>query len=245
MYTRRLKLILVPVLVGLLLTACATSEPTPSPNATPTKKVTTATPRVAPKSAAIPPKPKLKPTRSAGLGQVIKHKNRGSAALIAAVGGGIASSNSDSYMEQQAEELQERLESEIQREEITIVMRPSDNAVLIRMTSPTNFDNLSSVIKPRYFATLNKIAPVLNQYNKTMLTVIGYTENVGPDSGNKRLAMRRAQSLVNYFTTQKVNRVRLQSYALSGAQARADINTEAGRSASRRVELWVQPVVAQ
>ena len=245
MYTSRFQLILVHVLVGLLLSACATSEPSPSPNATQTKKVTIATPPAASRSAAIPPKPKLKPTRSAVLGLVIKHRNRGSAALIAAVGGGIASTNIDSYMEQQAEELQERLESEVQREEITIVMRPRDNAVLIRMTSPTNFDNLSSVIKPRYLVTLNKIAPVLNQYNKTMLTVIGYTENVGPDSGNKRLAIRRAQSVVNYFTTQKVNLVRLQSYALSGTQARAGINTEAGRTASRRVELWVQPVMAK
>lgn len=230
---------LVPVLVGLLLSACATSEPGDSRKATHTKKVTTGTPRGAQKSAT------LTPTRSAELGPVLNHKNRGSSALIAAVGGGLASSDAGNYMDQHAKELQEQLESEIQREEITIVRRPSDGALLIGMTSPTNFDNLSSVIKPGYLATLNKIAPVLNQYGKTMLTVIGYIDNVGPDAGNQRLTERRAQSVVNYFTTQKLNPVRLQSYALGETQARADNSTEAGHPVSRRVELWVQPVIAK
>ena len=148
-------------------------------------------------------------------------------------------------MDQHAKELQAQLESEIQREEITIVKRPSDNALLISMTSTTGFDNLSSVIKPGYLATLNKIAPVLNQYGKTMLTVIGYTDIVGPDADNQRLTERRAQSVVNYFTTQKVSPVRLQSNTLSDTQARAANSTEADRQLSRRVELWVQPVVAK
>lgn len=237
MIKSRRKQFLVSVLLGLFLSACATSEPGPSRKITSTKKVTTGAPRGAQKSAT------LIPTRSAELGPVINHKNRGSAALIAAVGGGLANSDVGSYLDQHAKELQEQLESEIQREEITLVRRPSDGALLIGMTSPTNFDNLSSVIKPGYLATLNKIAPVLNQYGKTMLTVIGYTENVGPDAGNQRLAERRAQSVSNYFITQKVNLVRLQSYALGETQARAD--TEAGRPASRRVELWVQPVIAK
>jgi len=239
MIKSRRKQFLVPVLLGLFLSACATSEPGESRKVTPTKKVATGTTRGAQKSATITP------TRSAELGPVINHKNRGSSALIAAVGGGLASSDVGSYMDQHAKELQEQLESEIQREEISIVKRPSDNALLISMTSPTGFDNLSSVIKPGYLATLNKIAPVLNQYGKTMLTVIGYTENVGADAGNQRLAERRAQSASNYFITQKVNLVRLQSYALGEAQARADTNTDAGHPASRRMELWVQPVIAK
>ena len=233
------KQILVPVLVALLLSACATSEPDPSRKGTSAKKVTTGIPRGAQKSATIIP------VRSAELGPVINHKNRGSGALTTAVGGGLASSDVGDYMDQHAKELQAQLESEIQREEITIVKRPSDNALLISMTSTTGFDNLSSVIKPGYLATLNKIAPVLNQYGKTMLTVIGYTDIVGPDADNQRLTERRAQSVVNYFTTQKVSPVRLQSNTLSDTQARAANSTEADRQLSRRVELWVQPVVAK
>jgi len=239
MIKSRRKQFLVPVLLGLFLSACATSEPGESRKVTPTKKVATGTTRGAQKSATITP------TRSAELGPVINHKNRNSAALIAAVGGGLASADVGNYMDQHAKELQAQLESEIQREEITIVKRPSDNALLISMTSPTGFDNLSSVIKPGYLTTLSKIAPVLNQYGKTMLTVIGYTENVGPDAGNQRLAERRAQSVSNYFITQKVNLVRLQSYALGEPQARADNSTEADRQLNRRMELWVQPVVAK
>lgn len=222
------KQIMMPLMASLLLSACATNDLGDSRRMTNTQK------------GAI-----IGSVSGAALGAVINHKNRGKGALIGAVGGGLAGTGVGYYMDQQAKDLQRQLQPEIQRGEITIERRASDNAMLISMTSSTGFDNLSSVIKPGYISTLNKIASVLNQYGKTMVTVIGHTDNIGSDIDNQRLSERRAQSVVDYFTSQNVNPVRLQSYGKGETEPRADNSTEAGRQMNRRVELWIQPVLAQ
>lgn len=224
----RKQFIMLPLTVSLLLSACAINELGDSRKMTNTEK------------GAI-----IGSVSGAALGAVINHKNRGKGALIGAVGGGLAGTGVGYYMDQQAKDLQKQLQTEIQRDEITIEKRNSDNAMLVSMTSSTGFDNLSSVIKPGYVSTLNKIAHVLNQYGKTMVTVIGHTDSIGPDPDNQRLSERRAQSVDDYFTRQNVNPLRLQSYGKGETEPRADNSTESGRQLNRRVELWIQPVVAQ
>lgn len=176
-------------------------------------------------------------------GIVIPHKNRANAALFAGVGGGLDPGSASEYMDQQIEDLQRALQSEIEQGEIRIERRASDHAIRVSMTPGSGFDNLSSVVKPGFLATLSRIAPVLNQYGKTLLTVIGYIENVGPDAGNQKLAERRAKSVTDYFINRNVDPLRLQLYAWGG-QARTTSGT-AGKQPMRRVELWIQPIIAQ
>ena len=221
--------ILISLIVTAFLSACATTEPGDKRKPTPTRTA---------KSAPIVS------VSGSARGTVILHKNRGKAALISAVGGGLTHSEVGAYMDQQANDLQGQLQAEIERGDLTIEKRPSDNALLESMSATTHFDNLSSVIKPGYLASLNKMAAVLNQYGKTVLTVIGYTDQDGPDAGNLRLSERRAQSVIDYFITQNVNPLRLQSYGKSDTDPRAENSAEAGRGRQRRVELWVQPIVA-
>ena len=220
--------IMMPLMASLFLAGCATNDLGDSRKLSNTQK------------GAI-----IGTVSGAALGAVINHKNRGKGALIGAVGGGLAGTGVGYYMDQQAKDLQKQLQVEIQRGEITIERRASDNAMLVSMTSSTGFDNLSSVIKPGYISTLNKIASVLNQYGKTMVTVIGHTDSVGSDADNQRLSERRAQSVVDYFTRQSVNPLRLQSYGRGESEPRADNSSESGRQLNRRVKLWIQPVLAQ
>ena len=180
----------------------------------------------------------------AALGAIINHKNRGKGALIGAVGGGLAGTAVGYYMDKQAKDLQLQLQAEIQRGEISVEKRASDNALLVSMTSTTGFDNLSTELKPGYITTLGKISRVLNQYGKTTVTVIGHTDSVGTHADNQVLSERRAQSVLDYFASQNVNPLRLESYGKGETEPRADNNTEAGRALNRRVELWILPVVA-
>ncbi len=82
-------------------------------------------------------------------------------------------------MDKQAKDLQRQLQVEIQRGEISIDKRTSDNALLVSMTSSTGFDTNSTVLKPGHLPALNKISSVLNQYGKTSVTVIGHTRQRG------------------------------------------------------------------
>lgn len=229
----------------LLLSACATddvsnkrSTTTPVKN-TPTKKPPGNVPAKARTSATVQIS-----TSAPFDNTVIQHRNRGKAQLLVVVGGGIERADADDYMAQQAEDLRRALQNEIEQGEIRVERRASDDALRVSMTPVSGFDNLSSVVKPGYLASLNKIVPVLNQYGKTMLTVIGYIEHAGPDAGNQKLAERRAKSVTDYFINQNVDALRLQSYARSESSVSTD-NGGGSDQPMRRVELWIQPVFAQ
>jgi len=219
--------IVAPLLATLLLSACATNDLGEPRDLNKTE------------TGAI-----IGTVSGAALGAIINHKNRGKGALIGAVGGGLTGAGVGYYMDQQSKDLQKQLQPEIQRGDISVDKRSSDNALLVSMTSNTGFDTNSAALKPGYLPTLNKIAHVLNQYGKTTVTVVGHTDSVGTNEYNQALSERRAQSVLNYFVSQQVNPLRLESYGKGETEPRADNNTEAGRQLNRRVELWILPVVA-
>jgi outer membrane protein OmpA-like peptidoglycan-associated protein len=223
----RTPLIALPLLATLMLSACATNDMGDSRNLSKTQ------------TGAI-----IGTVSGAALGAIINHKNRGKGALIGAVGGGLAGTGVGYYMDKQAKDLEKQLQPEIQRGEISVEKRASDNALLVSMTSSTGFDTNSTVLKPGYTTTLNKISHVLNQYGKTTVTVLGHTDSVGSDASNQVLSESRAQSVMNHFAGQNVNPLRLESYGRGETEPRADNSTEAGRQLNRRVELWILPVIA-
>lgn len=223
----RPSLIAIPLTATLLLSACATNDMGDNRPLSKTEK------------GAI-----IGTASGAVLGAVINHKNRGKGALIGAVGGGLTGAGVGYYMDKQAKDLQRQLQPEIQRGEISIDKRASDNALLVSMTANTGFDSGSAVLKSGYLPTLNKIAQVLNQYGKTTVTIIGHTDNVGSNEYNQSLSERRAQSVQDYFAGQNVNALRLEAYGRGETEPRADNNTESGRQLNRRVDLWILPVMA-
>jgi len=220
-------LTVMPLLATLLLSACATNDLGDPRDLSKTE------------TGAL-----IGVASGAALGAIINHKNRGKGALIGAVGGGLTGAGVGYYMDKQAKDLERQLQSEIQRGEISVEKRASDNALLVSMTSSTGFDNLSTVLKPGYITTLGKIARVLNQYGKTTVTVIGHTDSVGTHADNQILSEKRAQSVMDYFAGQNVNPLRLEAYGKGETEPRADNTSEAGRQLNRRVELWILPVVA-
>jgi len=223
----RKHLTVMPLLATLLLSACATNDLGDPRDLSKTE------------TGAL-----IGVASGAALGAIINHKNRGKGALIGAVGGGLAGAGVGYYMDKQAKDLERQLQTEIQRGEISVEKRASDNALLVSMTSSTGFDNLSTVLKPGYITTLGKIARVLNQYGKTTVTVIGHTDSLGTHADNQILSEKRAQSVMDYFAGQNVNPLRLEAYGKGETEPRADNTSEAGRQLNRRVELWILPVVA-
>jgi outer membrane protein OmpA-like peptidoglycan-associated protein len=217
----------MPLLATLLLSACATNDLGDSRDMTNTQK------------GAI-----IGTVSGAALGALINKDNRGKGALIGAVGGGLAGTGVGYYMDKQAKDLQLQLKTEMDRGEISIDKRASDNALIVNMTSNTGFDTNSAVIKSGFTPTLDKISRVLNQYGKTTVTVAGHTDGVGSDSANQALSEKRARSVLDYFASKNVNPVRLAAYGRGESEPRADNATETGRQLNRRVELLIQPVVA-
>jgi len=176
------------------------------------------------------------------VGAVAYHQNRSRGALIGAVGGGLAGAAVGSYMDSQKRDLEKNLQQEIQSGEARVEKMPND-VVRITMTSHTAFDTDSVNIKPAFHSTLDKLADVVVRYGKTSLTVVGHTDNVGSNQYNQKLSERRAVSVAQYFESRHVSALRLATLGKGEGEPVASNNTESGRSANRRVEIYVEPIV--
>jgi len=177
------------------------------------------------------------------VGAMAYKKNRTKGAVVGAVGGGLAGAAVGVYMDNQRRDLEKNLAQEIQAGQAR-VQKISDQVVLVTMTSQTAFDTDSSSIKPGFHTTMNKLADVVVRYGKTTLTVVGHTDNVGSDVYNQRLSERRALSVAQYLESQRVDPLRLATAGKGEAQPVASNAAEAGRQANRRVEIYVEAVVA-
>lgn len=177
------------------------------------------------------------------LGATAYKKDRTKGAVIGAVGGGLAGGAVGAYMDGQKRDLEKNLAQEIQTGQARVEKLPND-VVRITMTSQTAFDTNSTAIKPGFYSTLDKLADVVVRYDKTTLTVVGHTDNVGSDKYNQDLSQRRALSVAQYFESKRVNPVRLATAGKGEAEPVAANTSESGRQLNRRVEIYVEPVRA-
>jgi len=171
-------------------------------------------------------------------------KKKGKAALIGAVGGGLAGAAVGNYMDRQKQDLEKSLKAERDSGAANVVKLPGD-VIKITMTSQTAFDSASSTIKPGFAPTMDKLANVVTQYGKTTVTVVGHTDSDGSTDYNQQLSQRRAQAVIEYFESKNVNPQRLAALGRGETEPIADNKTDAGRRANRRVELLVEPLRAE
>jgi len=179
----------------------------------------------------------------AAVGAIGNKSNRNRGAIIGAIGGGIAGVAVGSYMDSQKKDLEKVLASEVKAGDIAI-QKVGQNDLLITMTAQTAFDFDSTVIKPGFYTTMDKVANVLVRYGKTQLTIVGHTDNVGTEQYNQTLSERRAKSVNDYLINKGVLIQRLAYVGRGETAPRASNATEEGRRLNRRVEILVEPVVA-
>jgi outer membrane protein OmpA-like peptidoglycan-associated protein len=179
----------------------------------------------------------------AAVGAIGNKSNRNRGAVIGAIGGGIAGAAVGSYMDSQKKDFEKVLAPEVKAGDIAI-QKVGQNDLLITMTAQTAFDFDSSVIKPGFYTTMDKIANILVRYGKTQLTIVGHTDNVGTEQYNQALSERRAKAVNDYLINKGVLIQRLAYVGRGESAPRASNATEEGRRLNRRVEILVEPVVA-
>jgi outer membrane protein OmpA-like peptidoglycan-associated protein len=177
------------------------------------------------------------------IGAVAYDRNRTKGAVVGAVGGALAGGAVGRYMDDQKRDLEKNLASEIKLGQARVEKLPND-VVRITMTSQTAFETNSAGIKPGFNSTMDKLADVVVRYGKTTLTVVGHTDDVGSNAYNQSLSERRALSVAQYLESKRVDSMRLATAGKGETQPRSTNNTEAGRQENRRVEIYVEPVVA-
>ncbi|HNR77167.1 MAG TPA: OmpA family protein [Parvularculaceae bacterium] len=113
------------------------------------------------------------------------------------------------------------------------------------MPSNITFDTASSDIKAGFYETLNAVAEVLDEFDKTTVTVAGHADSRGADAYNMDLSQRRALSVSNYLASQGVDAARLRAVGYGETRPIGDNSTAAGQALNRRVEITIDPIESE
>jgi len=171
-------------------------------------------------------------------------KNKRKGVLLGAVGGGLAGGAVGKYMDNQKQDLDKALAPERGAGSIQVEKMAGD-ILRVTMTEQTAFEFDSAQIKPGFNSTMDKIGNVVNRYGKTHLTIVGHTDSTGSAEYNMGLSQRRAQAVQQYFNSHGVIPERLAAEGKGEAVPRANNSTPEGRKLNRRVEIYIEPIVAE
>lgn len=162
--------------------------------------------------------------------------DRGKGALIGAAGGAAIGGGIGYYMDKQEAELRRQLEGTGVR-----VVRNGDEIELV-MPGNITFDLNESSIKSSFSGTLESVALVLREYDKTIIQIEGHTDSSGSDSYNQLLSERRASSVRDFLMNQGIEPKRTRAVGYGERYPVASNDTASGREQNRRVELTLVPM---
>lgn len=157
-------------------------------------------------------------------------------ALIGAGIGTVAGGGVGAYMDIQDKKLREELQST----GVSVVR--NGNEITLIMPGNVTFASGASDVNASFYPTLNSVAKVMKNYEKTLIDVNGYTDSTGPAQNNLTLSQKRAQSVATYLVNQGVQTERFLVNGYGATNFVATNNTEAGRQQNRRVEIKLTPL---
>ena len=156
-------------------------------------------------------------------------------ALIGAGIGALAGGAVGNYMDRQ----QRALEAELSGTGVGVARQ--GDVLVLRMPSDVTFATNQASIDPRFNAVLDDVAGVLNEYDRSVIDIIGHADASGSDEYNLDLSRRRASSVAGYLVSRGVIADRLYVDGRGESQPIASNDTPAGKAQNRRVEILIRP----
>ncbi len=161
---------------------------------------------------------------------------RASTLLEAVVRAGFSATDSGYYMDIQEARLRQQIAgSPVQ------VMRV-ENSISLYIPGVESFESGSSQLSDSIEPMLLQIGRVLVEFDKTLISVFGHTDDTGPDNVNQRISEQRGMSVAQHLMDQGVNRNRVLVVGYGESRPVASNETEEGRNRNRRVELRLEPL---
>jgi outer membrane protein OmpA-like peptidoglycan-associated protein len=114
----------------------------------------------------------------------------------------------------------------------TQITEQPDGSLKLNIPSSVTFDTNSYAVKPSFAPVLDQLTQTMQQNPELIAQVIGYTDST--------LSVNRAESVTGYLGQRGVAPQRLSASGMGQNQPIADNNTEAGRAANRRVEIYLR-----
>jgi outer membrane protein OmpA-like peptidoglycan-associated protein len=149
------------------------------------------------------------------------------AAIGAVIGGGVGA-----YMDAQQEKLARIPGTEVERVD--------EDTLLVHFENDVLFEVDSSRVDSDGRMTLEDVAGVLEDYDKTAVVVQGHTDSTGSEEYNLDLSERRAESVRRYLASLGVDPARLATMGFGEDSPVASNDSESGRRQNRRVDILLR-----
>ena len=107
----------------------------------------------------------------------------------------------------------------------------------IVLSAETSFEFNSAQLKTTAYPELDKLLELMKKYPLSRWRIEGHTDNVGKEEGNLKMSQMRAESVLNYFVSRGIPKVRFEVIGLGSSKPVADNITPEGRAKNRRVEI--------
>ena len=158
------------------------------------------------------------------------------AVLIGAGIGALTGGAIGNYMDREEAKLRAQLQG------TGVSVTRSGDTVILNMPGNVTFATDSSNISADFYAVLDSVALVINEFEQTYVDVMGHTDSTGAEDYNQRLSEQRASSVGRYLESREVLPSRIYTQGIGETQPIADNDTPEGRSLNRRVEIHLNPV---
>lgn len=160
-------------------------------------------------------------------------------ALIGAAIGGAAGGGIGNYMDRQEAKIRQQL----QGSGVSVTRAGKD--IILNMPHDITFATGQDFLRNDFTNTLDSVALVLKEYDKTSISVEGHTDSDGSDSYNQGLSERRAYTVANYLERRGVASQRVLSQGFGERSPISSNTSAAGKAQNRRVELRIVPQQSQ
>jgi outer membrane protein OmpA-like peptidoglycan-associated protein len=160
----------------------------------------------------------------------------GRGALIGGALGGLTGALVGSTFDKQNEELRRALVG------TGVQVQKTGDSIQLIMASDVTFKTNEADVRSSFYPTLNSVAIVLKKYNKTSITITGFTDNVGNATYNQDLSERRAESVGSYLVAQGISGNRISTLGRGERNPVASNATTQGKALNRRVEITLRPI---
>jgi outer membrane protein OmpA-like peptidoglycan-associated protein len=124
------------------------------------------------------------------------------------------------------------------------VEKQADNSLHVRIVGVSVFTPSMNTVNAEATPIFAQIANVLQRHDKTAVHVIGFTDSSGSAWVNLRRSEKRAQNVAEILYNNGVDASRIMVGGRGENNPIADNNSDNGRSANRRVELFIKPIIA-
>ena len=117
-----------------------------------------------------------------------------------------------------------------------------DSGIVVSVPGALTFDVSSARLLPSGLAAITALGKVLAEYDRTMITLNGFTDSSGDAQLNLDLSQARTISLARQLIAEGVAAKRIVAVGHGAADPLEDNATPEGRERNRRIEVRIDPV---